>query len=89
MKNTKPLKDFLQDALADDQEKKHYSNASKWQNDWLAKYGDSAPQKYKAMYRYAHKRRERVCGGGGGGREMERGKEDYAGLLWKFYINFE
>ena len=52
MKNTKPLKDFLQDALADDQERKHYGNASKWQNDWLAKYGNTPPEKYKTMYRY-------------------------------------
>ena len=51
MKNTKPLKDFLQDALTDDQEKKHYSNASKWQGDWLAKYGNTAAEKYKNMYR--------------------------------------
>ena len=50
MKNTKPLKDFLQDALTED-EKKHYLTASKWHNDWLGKYGRNQGEWYKTMYK--------------------------------------
>ena len=64
MKNTKPLKEFLQEALADD-EKKHYSNASKWHNEWLGKYGRNQGEWYKAMYRC-------VCTNREGKRERER-----------------
>ena len=50
MKNTKPLKDFLQDAVTDD-EKKHYFTAPKWHNEWLGKYGRNQGEWYKNMYK--------------------------------------
>ena len=50
MKNTKPLKEFLQDALTND-EKKRYHTASEWQNEWLRKYGRIPGEWYKTMYK--------------------------------------
>ena len=52
MKNTKPLKEFLQDALTEE-ERKRYLTASKWHNEWLGKYGKSPGEWYRVMYRYS------------------------------------
>ena len=47
MKNTKPLKEFLKDALRED-ELDNYAKASKYQNDWIcSKYKGN----YSNMYR--------------------------------------
>lgn len=47
MKNTKPLKEFLQDAV-EDEEKVEYRRASELHSHWLkSKHQDS----YKVMYR--------------------------------------
>ena len=51
MKNTIPLKEFLQNALSEE-EKKPYGTAGKWHSEWLSKYGKNNPEAYKAMYRY-------------------------------------
>ncbi|XP_064405997.1 DNA-dependent protein kinase catalytic subunit-like isoform X2 [Halichondria panicea] len=57
MQNTKPLKDFLVDNLTD-AEKGRFTDAFKYQSDWLKKYGGNskAPTDvYKAMYKKASK----------------------------------
>ena len=47
MKKTKPLKEFLRDAL-EESEMKNYNNAGVWHADWIrTKFQDS----YKVMYR--------------------------------------
>lgn len=47
MKNTMPLKEFLQNAL-EEKERKNYFNAASWQIDWLSKFDCN----YKVMYKY-------------------------------------
>ena len=46
MQHTKPLKDFVKDALRED-ELETYNKAVKYQSDWIHKHGDN----YKVMYR--------------------------------------
>ncbi len=46
MQHTKPLKEFVKDALKDE-EMENYNKASKYQQDWLHKHADN----YKVMYR--------------------------------------
>ena len=46
MKHTKPLKDFLKDALTED-ELNAYNKAAELQKDWLKKHDGN----YKTMYR--------------------------------------
>jgi DNA-dependent protein kinase catalytic subunit len=50
VQNTKPLKDFMQSALTDD-EKKSYANAGKWQVQWMQKYKKYYPTMYKEASR--------------------------------------
>ena len=49
MKNTKPLKEFLRNAM-DESEFKNYQKAANLQGEWLKKYGNGHGA-YKVMYR--------------------------------------